>query len=97
MPAEIIGGQLSLPDGTALPLSKGVRAGDFIFLSGQLGLDENGRVAEGIEAQTRHCLRNIGDATEDVKIYGPSAPLVSRFRQRNDYASLWTFGIKGTW
>ncbi|MCB1748448.1 MAG: RidA family protein [Gammaproteobacteria bacterium] len=62
MPAAIIGGQLSLPDGTTLPLSKGVRAGDFVFLSGQLGLDENGRVAEGIEAQTRHCLRNIRDA-----------------------------------
>ncbi|MGE0486409.1 MAG: RidA family protein [Gammaproteobacteria bacterium] len=61
MPAQIIGGPLSLPDGTPLPLSKGVRAGDFVFLSGQLGLDENGRVAEGIEAQARHCLRNIGD------------------------------------
>jgi Ca-activated chloride channel family protein len=41
--------------------------------------------------------RNINDATEDVKIFGPSTPDVARFRQRIDYASLWTFGVKGTW
>ena len=40
--------------------------------------------------------RNIGDATEDVKIYGPSTGSVARFRQRVDYASLWTVGLKGT-
>ncbi len=59
MPREILGSPLTLPDGTPLPLSKAVRAGDFVFLSGQLGLDESGRLADGIEAQTRHCLRNI--------------------------------------
>ncbi|MEQ8663415.1 MAG: RidA family protein [Gammaproteobacteria bacterium] len=59
MPREIIGSPLTLPDGTPLPLSKAVRAGDFVFLSGQLGLDESGHLADGIEAQTRHCLRNI--------------------------------------
>ncbi|MEO6244201.1 MAG: hypothetical protein ABIQ12_02090, partial [Opitutaceae bacterium] len=42
-------------------------------------------------------LRNVGDATEDVKIFGPSTPRVARFRTRIDYASLWTFGVKGTW
>ncbi len=42
-------------------------------------------------------LRNLGDATEDVKIFGPSTPRVARFRTRIDYASLWTFGVKGTW
>ena len=40
--------------------------------------------------------RNLGNATEDVKIYGPSTPSVARFRQRIDYASLWTFWRKGT-
>ena len=55
----ILGGRFTLADGTPLPLSKAIRAGDFVFLSGQLGLDETGRVAEGIEAQTRHCLRHI--------------------------------------
>lgn len=60
MQHTILGGRFTLADGTPLPLSKAIRAGDFVFLSGQLGLDENGRIADGIEAQTRHCLRHIG-------------------------------------
>ena len=55
----VIGGPFTLGDGTALPLSKGIRAGDYVFLSGQLGFDEKGHMAEGIEAQTRQCLHNI--------------------------------------
>lgn len=59
MQHTILGGPYTLADGTRLPLSKAIRAGDFVFLSGQLGLDESGRIADGIEAQTRHCLRHI--------------------------------------
>lgn len=59
MKHTIIGGRYTLADGTTLPVSKATRAGDFVFLSGQLGLDEAGKLAEGIEAQTRHCLRHI--------------------------------------
>ncbi len=59
MQHTILGGRFTLANGTPLPLSKAIRAGDFVFLSGQLGLDEQGQLAEGIEAQTQHCLRNI--------------------------------------
>ena len=59
MQHTILGGRFTLANGTPLPLSKAIRAGDFVFLSGQLGLDEQGLVAAGIEAQTQHCLRNI--------------------------------------
>jgi TonB-dependent receptor len=41
-------------------------------------------------------LRNVGDATEDDEIAGPSTPPHAQFRTRIDYASLWTFGIRGT-
>ncbi|MDO8540536.1 MAG: TonB-dependent receptor [Opitutaceae bacterium] len=41
-------------------------------------------------------LRNVGDATEDIQIFGPSTPAHAQFRQRIDYASLWTFGIRAT-
>jgi hypothetical protein len=41
-------------------------------------------------------LRNVDDATADTKIFGPSTPLVSQFRQRTTYGSLWSFGVKGT-
>lgn len=36
------------------------RAGDFIFVSGQLPFDAGGRIVDGdIIAQTRQCLRNL--------------------------------------
>ena len=41
-------------------------------------------------------LRNVGVATEDTEIRGPNTPAHAQFRQRVDYASLWTIGIKGT-
>ncbi len=41
-------------------------------------------------------LRNIGDATEDLEIAGPRTPPHAQFRQRLDFGSLWTFGLKGT-
>lgn len=42
------------------PYSQAVRAGNLVFLSGQLGLDpESGVLAEGIEAQTRQVLANM--------------------------------------
>ena len=41
-------------------------------------------------------LRNIGDATEDFERSGPSTPTHAQFRQREDFGSLWTFGLKGT-
>ncbi|MGR8921449.1 MAG: RidA family protein [Gammaproteobacteria bacterium] len=61
MSHSTIGGQFTLADGTALPLSRAVKAGEFVFLSGQLGLDEQGKLVEGVEAQTSAALRNIGD------------------------------------
>lgn len=60
MKHEIIGGALTLADGKPLPLSKAIRAGDFLFLSGQLGLTAQGALAgEDIETQTRQALHNV--------------------------------------
>jgi 2-iminobutanoate/2-iminopropanoate deaminase len=44
-----------------LPFSHAVRAGDFVYVSGQVGVDPESRVTVGstIEEQTRQCLRNI--------------------------------------
>jgi hypothetical protein len=41
-------------------------------------------------------LRNVGDATEDFELSGPSTPPHAQFRSRLDFGSLWTFGVKGT-
>jgi 2-iminobutanoate/2-iminopropanoate deaminase len=43
-----------------VPLSPAVRAGDFIFISGQVPTGANGTVVEGgIEPQTRQVLENV--------------------------------------
>jgi 2-iminobutanoate/2-iminopropanoate deaminase len=42
------------------PYSQGIDTGDFIFFSGQIGLDpKTGKMAEGIEAQAHQVLTNI--------------------------------------
>jgi 2-iminobutanoate/2-iminopropanoate deaminase len=42
------------------PYSQAVRAGDFIYTSGQIGLDPlSGKLVEGIEAQTHQVLTNL--------------------------------------
>lgn len=43
-----------------VPLSPAVRAGDFVYVSGQVPFDANGVVvAGGIEAQTRQVMENV--------------------------------------
>ena len=42
------------------PYSQAVRSGDFLYCSGQLGLDPaSGNLAEGVEAQTKQSLANL--------------------------------------
>ena len=41
------------------PYSQAMRVGELVFLSGQLGMDENGELAEGFEAQTRQIFANL--------------------------------------
>ena len=50
------------------PYSLGIRSGDFIFLSGQLGLDPaSGEFVEGgVEAQTRQALQNIKNVLREA-------------------------------
>ncbi len=63
----IICGPLALADGKPLPLSKAVRAGHYVLLSGQLGLDAHGGLAGAdIESQTRQCFENIKTILHDA-------------------------------
>jgi 2-iminobutanoate/2-iminopropanoate deaminase len=42
------------------PYSQAIRVGNFVFASGQLGLDpKTGNLQEGVEAQTRQALANV--------------------------------------
>ena len=59
MGKQIIGGELVF-GGNRMPLSKAVRTGDFVYLSGQVPLRNDGSVETGsIEDQTRVVMENI--------------------------------------
>lgn len=47
-----------------LGFSQAVRAGGFVFVSGQPGVDRSGRVADGAEAQTRLAFANLAEVLE---------------------------------
>jgi 2-iminobutanoate/2-iminopropanoate deaminase len=51
---------ITLPDAPKLPFSSAIRAGDYIFVSGQVGhTDAQGREITGVETQVKQCLENI--------------------------------------
>ena len=63
---EIIGGPLII-NGRQLSLSRAVRAGDFIFLTGQVPMRDGAVMTGGsIEEQTRACIESIRDTLSSV-------------------------------
>ena len=42
------------------PFSSAVRVGDVLYLAGQLGIGADGKLPDGIDAQTKQALENIG-------------------------------------
>jgi 2-iminobutanoate/2-iminopropanoate deaminase len=62
MSAEFFGGA-STGGGNSLPFSAAVKAGPFVFVSGQVPMGDAGElVPGGIEAQTRQALKNVEKA-----------------------------------
>lgn len=60
MALQYLGNPPVASDRQARPFSPAVRAGDFIYVSGQVPGDANGEiVAGGIEAQTRQVMENL--------------------------------------
>jgi reactive intermediate/imine deaminase len=47
-------------NGTPAPFSKAVRVGDILYLSGVIGRTADGKVPDGIEAQTKAAMDDIG-------------------------------------
>ena len=47
-------------NGQRLPFSTAMRAGDTVYLSGALGIDATGKLAEGMAAQARLAMDNLG-------------------------------------
>ena len=47
-------------NGQRLPFSDAVRVGDILYLSGQIGIGADGKLPDGIEAQTKQAMHNVG-------------------------------------
>jgi reactive intermediate/imine deaminase len=47
-------------NGQPLPFSDAVRVGDILYLSGQIGIGADGKLPEGIEAQAKQAMDNVG-------------------------------------
>ena len=63
MSVEFLGGARTGAGGQPLPFSQAVKAGPFVFVSGQVAMGDNGEIVPGgIEAQTRTTLRNVEKA-----------------------------------
>ena len=52
--------------GRPLPFSSAVRIGDVLYLSGQMGFREDGTLPDGMEAQARQTMENIGAVLESA-------------------------------
>src|SRR5215475_15537660 len=63
MSIEFLGGTRTGAGGQSLPFSPAVKAGPFVFVSGQVAMGDNGEIVPGgIEAQTRQTLANVEKA-----------------------------------
>ena len=63
MSFQFLGGTRTGAGGQPLPFSPAVKAGPFVFVSGQIAMGDNGElVPGGIEAQTRQTLKNVEKA-----------------------------------
>ena len=60
MTIERFGAAPSGPGGRSLPFTKAVRAGDFVFVSGQVPMGADGEIVEGdIVTQTQQTIENV--------------------------------------
>jgi iron complex outermembrane receptor protein len=74
---------------------RGIDPGTYNWASKRLVIDVNAEYFVTRRIAVFAALSNIMDDPIDNKIYGPNTPLEARFRQRQNYGALWTFGLKG--
>jgi len=53
-------------NGQRLPFSSAVRAGDTVYLSGALGIGADGKLGDGLEAQAKLAMDNLGAALKSA-------------------------------
>jgi TonB-dependent receptor len=74
---------------------RSIQPGTFNWASKRLVVDVNADYILWKRISLFASLNNILNEPVDNKIYGPATPDYARFRQRQNYGALWTFGVKG--
>jgi outer membrane receptor protein involved in Fe transport len=75
---------------------RGIEPGTYTWGSKRSYIDLTGEYSLTRRLSLFANLRNINDPTDDVEIHGPTTPAEAQFRQRAEFGSLWTLGLKGT-
>lgn len=72
------------------PYSQAVQCGDTLYISGQLPIDgATGNMAEGVEAQTRQSLTNIGHILEEAGFtFGDVVKTTVLLNDMGDFAAM---------
>lgn len=75
---------------------RGIEAGTYTWSASRLYLDVTGEYRLNRHFSVFASVRNATSAPEDFEISGPNTPGLASFRQREEFSSLWSFGLKGT-
>ncbi len=81
---------------TGLITGTNIEAGSYSYFKKRLFIDVSGEYFIRRSLGVFVSVRNVNNAPEDEKIYGPHTPDYARFRAREVYHPLWTVGLKGT-
>ena len=84
---QVIGGPLEI-DGRVLSLSKAIRAGDFVFVTGQVPMRDGQPMTDGgIEEQTRACLDGLRQILDEAGCeLGDVVKSMVWLKRREDFA-----------
>jgi TonB-dependent receptor len=80
----------------ALVTGRGIEPSTFIWGNKRSYIDVTGEYSLSKNFALFANLRNINDPTDDQETAGPGTPEEAQFRQRQEFGSLWTLGVKGT-
>jgi 2-iminobutanoate/2-iminopropanoate deaminase len=83
---QVIGGPLEI-GGRVLSLSRAIRAGDFVFITGQVPMRDGAPMTDGsIEDQTRACLDSLGEILAEAGCdYGDVVKSMVWLKSRDDF------------
>ena len=75
---------------------RSIEAGTYTWQSKRLYIDLSGEYNLTRRIGIFASMRNLNDATEDTERRGPNTPEHAQLNSREDFGSLWTIGLKGT-